>query len=98
MALPNFTPSAYATVSATPVSAAFPLPGAGATVLVSNIGPAPAFVLLGPVGALVVTPQTGLAVLPNSSVSLAVGSNTQLAAISAAGGNQAAVLNLAVGT
>ena len=95
MALTNFTPAAYGALGATKdASVAQAVPGGGgATLLITNLGPSPAVVLLG-ASAVVVTLATGVAVLPNQSIALAVGANTHIAAIGAGG---TAVLNLAQG-
>lgn len=99
MALSSFTPSAYGAMSAPAgESAAQAIPGGGGTVLlVTNIGPAPAAVLLGADSEgtpLVVTPATGVVVLPNQALVLTVGSNTHIAAF---GIGSNATLNLAQG-
>jgi hypothetical protein len=98
MALANFTPSAYGCISAGDTSAAHALPGGtGVTLLVTNIGPSPAAVLLGAdseEAPLVVTSATGVVVLPNQAIALTVGANTHIAAI---GLGSNAVLNLARG-
>jgi hypothetical protein len=95
MALSSFTPSAYGSMSAPPgTSASQAIPGGDGTVLlVTNIGPAPAVVLLGG-SSVAVTFSTGVAVLPNQSLALAVGSNTYIAAM---GIGSSALLNLAQG-
>ena len=91
-----FTPTNYGTVAAQAgVSTLFAIPGgAGAALVVSNIGGAPAVVLLGTTGT-VVTGSTGMAVLPGQAVTLGVGANDHIAVI---GIGATAVLNLAQGT
>ena len=96
MALANFSPSAYASVGApwgTSVAVALP-GGGGPTLLVTNMGSSPVVVLLGGSN-VVVTAATGVMILPNTSLPLAVASNTYIAAM---GTQAAAVLNLAQGT
>ena len=96
MAFPSFAPSAYGTMAApSGASVAQAIPGgAGPTLLVTNMGPSPAVVLLGG-STVVVTPATGVMILPNQSLALAVASNTYIAAM---GTQAAAILNLAQGT
>jgi hypothetical protein len=98
MALVNFTPSTYGCISAGGTSAAHALPGTtGVTLLITNIGPSPAAVLLGADSEetpLVVTSATGVVVLPSQPLALAVGANTHIAVI---GLGSNAVLNLARG-
>jgi hypothetical protein len=69
-----------------------PTSGSPTTALVTNIGSAVGYVLLGD-SSVAVTSGTGLAVLPGASVALTIGANTYLAAIGA-GAN----LNIAVGS
>lgn len=97
MALSAFTPTNYggmSAVSATSGNQAIP-GGAGPTLLVSNLGPNPAVVLLGTSNAVTVTASTGIAVIPGQSIPLTVGSNTYIASIGVGGD---ATLNLAQGT
>ncbi len=95
MALASFSPTNFGMVAAGRTSAAQAVPGgAGATLLVSNLGPYPAAVLLGN-STVAVTAATGVVVLPNQALPLAVGTATHIAAI-AVGGNLAQ-LNLAQG-
>jgi hypothetical protein len=95
MALSNFTPSGYAMMAALwGTSSVQALPGGGgATLVVTNMGPSPAVVLLGGSTATV-TPATGMVILAHSTVALAVGSNGYIAAI---GTESNATLNLAQG-
>jgi hypothetical protein len=96
MALQGFAPSGYASLSASGTSQNVALP-AGTTALVTNLGTAPVFVLLGPTNAVSVTPQTGVAILPGASLALTTGANGFLAACTSQGGGLA-LLNIAVGT
>ena len=95
MALNNFDPSAYGMLGVNGTTSqrkAVP-GGGGSTLLVTNLGPATVFVLLG--GSTVsVTPSTGIAVLVGQALALAVGSNTYIAAI---GDEENAIINLAQG-
>lgn len=94
MAISAFTPAAYAMITGmSGTSQAYALPSTDATIVISNIGPAPAAVLLGG-SSVAVTPATGMVVLPNQSIALAVGSNAYIAAMGISG---AAQLNLAQG-
>ena len=99
MAYTNFTPTAYGQLIApgTVSSPATALPGGGGpTLIVTNIGTHPAIVLLG--GSTVqATITTGIAVAPNQSLPLAVGSNGYIAAIGT-GYSCHTILNLAQGT
>jgi hypothetical protein len=106
MPIESFNPSGYAAMSAPPptpepvtgaaaTSARQALPGGGGpTLVITNLGPSAAVVLLGNEN-VTVTLQTGMAVLANDWVALAVDSNTHLAAI---GAQDRAALNLAQGT
>ena len=80
MALNNFNPSTYGEmVLGTYTSSTQALPGGGGpTLQVTNLGQAPAVVLLGGVS-VVVTETTGLVIPAGGSVPLAVGSNTYIA-------------------
>ncbi len=108
MALSNFTPSAFGVLacpSPAPMavapftvgtSANVAIPGGGGpTLVVTNVGPYPAVVLLGG-STVTVTPATGIAVGVNQSVALAVGSDGYIAGLGVGGGP--AILNLAQGT
>ena len=95
MALNNFAPTACGMMGAAPGSsqrAAVP-GGGGATLLVTNLGPSAVYVVLGS-NTVVATPATGIAVLANASIALAVGTNTYIAAIGHGG---IATINLAQG-
>lgn len=96
MALSNFTPSGYGAMFA-PMgdSASQAIPGGGgATLLVTNLGPAPAAVLLGD-STVTVSPATGVVVLAGHSLPLATGAHTHVAAYGCGLGS---ALNLACGS
>lgn len=95
MALPSFTPSAYGSMAALyNVSTTQAIPGgAGTVLLITNLGPSPAVVLLGG-STVAVTLGSGLVVLPNQSIALSLGANAYIAAQGAQG---TAILNLAQG-
>jgi hypothetical protein len=101
--LENFAPSAVVGLTALPDSLNVVLPGTGveggpSTALVTNLGPGTAFVVLGADASVVASVETGVAVLPDESVPLAIGpTNTHLAAITEQSSTPA-VLNIAVGT
>jgi hypothetical protein len=96
MAIDSFAPTAAVELQATNVSSSVALPTTGSptVAIVTNLGQRAAFVALGDdtVEAL----QYGsMAVLPGSPVTLTIGANTNLAAITLSG---VAGLNIAVGT
>jgi hypothetical protein len=97
--LNSFTPTNYATVAAFgSKSTIYPLPGGGGTTIrIVNLGEAPAVVLLGTGTGFVVTPQTGMAVVPRDSVAVIVGSNDHIAVIAIGGLNAQAALNISQG-
>jgi len=101
MAYTNFTPAAYGQFIASAVMGNVALPGGGgATLLVTNAGPAAAYVALG-ASTVTVSATTGVLILPGFSLPLAVGSTTNIAAIAApglGGGGAFANLNLVQGT
>lgn len=82
MALPAFTPTGQASLAASKTTANvnIPVTGSPTQVIVANLGAVPAFVALGAAG-VTVTVANGTPVLPNSSIVLALGANTALAAI-----------------
>ena len=82
MALNAFTPSGYGQLNVEAyVSASQAIPGGGgATLLVTNLGPGPAVVLLGS-SSVVVTETTGVVVPPLQSLPITVGSNTHVAGL-----------------
>ncbi len=86
MAISNFSPTGYAWGSA--IAGAqnrIAIPAtAGATLLVTNLGPSAAVVLLGS-SSVAATVATGVAVLPNHSLALAIGAATHVSIIGAAG-------------
>ena len=86
MATPSFTPTANVALAAGTASAnvAIPTTGSPTEVIVTNFGPAPAFVALGGAG-VAASVAGGTPVLPQSSIALALGANTELAAITASG-------------
>src|ERR1700722_6722969 len=98
MALSGFAPSGAGQISGLPnQSQRVALPGGGgATLVVTNLGPSDAYVLLG-TNTVVVTPATGMLVLARTSIALTVGAATNIAAIGAAGGQYIANLNLVQG-
>lgn len=83
MAFPAIAPTGQANLAASIVSAnvAIPLTGTPTQVLVTNLGPLVAFVLLGASNAVAVTPDVGTPVLPYSTQVLTIGGNTYLAAV-----------------
>lgn len=106
MAIPNFDPTGYGALTApapTPdavtaapaTSARAALPGGGPTLVITNLGPSDAVVLLGDETVTVTSPGDGIVVLRRASIALAVGSNSYCSAI---GTEDRAVLNLAQGT
>jgi len=97
MALPAIAPTGQADlpVSTTSSNVQIPAPGTPTQVLVSNLGPLTAFVLLGSSNAVTVTTDTGTPILPYTQVALTLGANTWLAAITQ--GNTT-VLRLTAGT
>ena len=98
MALNGFAPAAYGTMSAQGNSSNIAIPGGatGPTLLITNLGPQPAFVLLSTSNATVVTQATGIAVMAGQSLALTVGTNTRIAAI--ANGFGSSYLSLVSGT
>jgi len=101
LAASSFTPAAYATVSAVGTAKTYPIPGSGAaTLVITNLGPYPAVVLLGTVAnpAVALTPGTGMAVAVGQPLALVIGANTFISVISAQGIGTNAVLNLAAGS
>lgn len=98
MALNGFAPAAYGTMSAQAGSSNVAIPGGatGPTLLVTNLGPAPAFVALSTSNTLVVDQSNGVPVMPGQSVALTVGTNTRIAAV--ANGFGSAFLSLVSGT
>jgi len=95
MAIASFAPAASAFLGVATSSASVALPGSGqTTAVIANIGEKTAFVLLGN-ASVSASYQTAMAILPNSSVALAIGSNTYLAAVTLAG---ATGLNITTGT
>lgn len=94
----NFTPSDYGSMSASSGGnvAIIPTSGSPTTLLVTNLGAAPAALLLGTSSTMTPPTQaTGVVVMPGQSVALGIGSNTYVAATALGFGN--AQLNLAVG-
>jgi hypothetical protein len=96
MALASLALTAAVEISVTSTSArtALPTTGSPTTALLTNLGPAPVFVLLGD-NTAVVTIANGAVVMPGASLALTIGTATNIAAITLSG---AAGLNLAVGT
>lgn len=83
MSLAAFTPTGQAALVANGTSSnvAVPLTGTPTQVLLTNLGLIPVFVVLGTSNAVVATVATGMPILPGTSLPLALGTNTYLAAI-----------------
>jgi hypothetical protein len=98
MALNGFAPAAYGSMSAGQGSSSAAIPGGatGPTLLITNLGPAPAFILLSTDPTTVVTSATGVPVQPGQSLALTVGDGTYISAI--ANGFGSAWLSLVSGT
>jgi hypothetical protein len=98
MALSGFTPPAYGELTCGPTSSRVALP-AGATVVVSNLGPDPAVVALGNNSISVSGAGNGVALLPNQYLPLTTGANGFIAGISVgSGANSRSILASAGGT
>lgn len=97
MALPAIAPTGQADLPINTVSANVQIPSAGTPtqVMVSNLGPLTAYVLLGTSNTVTVTTDTGTPILPYTSLPLTLGANTWLAGITQ--GNST-VLRLTAGT
>lgn len=95
MALNGFAPSSFSSLSAQSGSVNVALPGAGTNLLIVNLGPSPAAVLLSESDVATVSGSTGTVVMPGGSLVLTVGTNTRLAAVAVGFGS--AWLNLSVG-
>jgi hypothetical protein len=97
MALPAIAPTGQADLPVNTTSANVQIPATGTPtqVLVTNLGPLTAFVVLGTSNAVAATTDTGTPVLPYASLPLTLGSNTWLAGITQ--GNTT-VLRLTAGT
>ena len=97
MALPAISPTGQVDlpVSTTSANVLIPATGTPTQVLVTNLGPLVAFVLLGTSNAIVATVDTGTPVLPYSSLVLTLTPNTYIAAITQ--GNST-VLRITAGT
>lgn len=90
--LSTFIPVGGTTIAASPASIAAPLPSGGAsTVLITNFGENTAFVQMG--GSGVIASQGGVPILPKTSIALAGGTNTFLAAITLAGSTGISVVS-----
>lgn len=96
MALASLALTAATKIAVTTTSArtVIPTTGTPTTALLTNLGPAPVFVLLGD-NTVVVTINTGAVVMPGDKLALTIGTATNIAAITL---NGASGLNLAVGT
>lgn len=96
MALASLALTAATKIAVTTTSArtVIPTTGSPTTALLTNLGPAPVFVLLGD-STVVATANTGVAVMPGDKLALTIGTATNIAAITL---NGVAGLNLAVGT
>lgn len=102
MSLNAFTPDGtYAVLAAGPSSSNVAIPaGAGAAVLVTNMGPAPVVVVLGNSSVSITTADLahGILINPGQALPLTKGANTNLAAVAiGAGAISNANLNLASG-
>ena len=93
---PGFTPTGRSRLAAstTSTNVALSTTGTPGLALVTNLGPAPAFITLGTTNAIAATIATGVTVLPNSQFFLGIGSNTYLAAVTQ---NQWASLTIDLG-
>lgn len=96
MALPAIAPTGQADlpVSTTSANVAIPMTGTPTQIIVANLGPLTAFVLLGN-SSVAATVDTGTPVLPYTTIVLTIGANTNLAAITQ--GNST-VLRITAGT
>lgn len=97
MALPAISPTGQVDlpVSTTSSNVLIPAIGNPTQVLVTNLGPLVAFVLLGASNAVAATVDTGTPVLPYTSLALTLTPNTYIAAITQ--GNNT-VLRITAGT
>jgi hypothetical protein len=95
MAVNFFTPSGYATLSVGSTSSNVAVPGSPTSILVTNLGPYPVAVLTGATNAVVVTPATGVIILPNQQIYLAPGAF--IAAIALGGGPSKCALYIHAG-
>jgi hypothetical protein len=95
MAIPSFALSSVASLLAGTVSSNVLLPtvSGATTALITNMGESLVYLLLGS-SSVVVSPATGVALLPGQSIALTIGSATNLAAVS----DQSVPLNIAVGS
>jgi hypothetical protein len=92
-----FTPAAYLAFAATAAGNTVAIPAGGVgtvTALITNLGAAPAAVLLG-TGTLAPTQANGTVIMPGHQLALAVGAATSIAAIALGFGS--ASLNVAFG-
>jgi hypothetical protein len=89
----NFTGSVSLIGTNTTQNIVLPTAGTPTTVVVTNLGSAVGYVLLGATNAVTVSPSTGIPVLPGQSVVLTQTPNLYIAAI-----GQGAIFNVAVGT
>jgi hypothetical protein len=88
----TLTGKAFLLCGATSANVALSTSGSPSCAIVSNPTEYPAWVLLGTSNAVAVTTATGVIVLPQSSITLALASNTYLAGI-----GQGANLDIALG-
>ncbi|MEL6237004.1 MAG: hypothetical protein AAFO57_00045 [Pseudomonadota bacterium] len=97
MALPAIAPTGQADLPVSTTSANVQIPAAGTPtqVLVSNLGPLTAYVVLGTSNTVAATVDTGTPILPYNSLPITLGTNTWLAGITQ--GNST-VLRLTAGT
>jgi hypothetical protein len=96
MALASLALTAAVEIAVTATSARTVIPATGTptTALLTNLGPAPVFVLMGD-NTVVATSATGAVIMPGKQLPLTIGTATNVAAITLSG---VAGLNLAVGT
>lgn len=82
-ALPAIAPTGQASLAVGTASANVQVPATGTPtqIMVTNMGPLTAFVVLGTSNAVTATPSTGTPILPYTSVVLTLGSNTWIAGI-----------------
>lgn len=92
---PSFAPAASAQMPVSDASSQVAIPGTDNSILrVSNPGAVAAYVLLGSSAEVSVTPESGMVVEPGETAWLTIGSETNIAAVTAAGFTQ---LNLTAG-
>lgn len=83
MAQASFTPVASSFLSAGPISSNVTIQPGGSILSVTNTGEYEAFINMGTTTTVTATFRSGLVILPKTTEYLTVGSNTQIAAITA---------------